>query len=275
MTTSPGTSQHQTEDVPARVLVIEDDPTLNSTLCYNLRREGYLPVSATDGEAGLDEFRRDPHGLQLVVLDLMLPRMPGLHVLRNIRQLSAVPVLIVSARGQEQDKIDGLDLGADDYIVKPFALREMLARIRALLRRGNTPSRRLPAVLERGVIRFDTQAQRVWVNERELTLRPKEYGLLLTLAVDTDQVFSRQQLLDAVWGEDIIVDDRTVDVHVSWLRGKLKRAGIPFDPIQTAYGSGYRFSVKDPVAKPPSILELRRPDGGDIQASQATRLNFD
>ena len=180
-------------------------------------------------------------------------------------------MLIVSARGQEQDKIDGLDLGADDYIVKPFALRELLARIRALLRRDMGPGQRLPAVLDRGPIRFDTSAHRVWVDDRELALRPKEYGLLLTLAVESDQVFTRQQLLDSVWGEDIIVDDRTVDVHVSWLRAKLKRAGLTFDPIQTAYGTGYRFSLSGANARP-STLESLRQTGGDIQAGQATSL---
>jgi two-component system response regulator RegX3 len=253
------------------VLVIEDDPTLNSALSYNLRREGYVPVSALDGEAGLVEFRKNVSAIQLVILDLMLPRMPGLHVLRNIRQLSSVPVLIVSARGQEQDKIDGLDLGADDYLVKPFALRELLARVRALIRRGDVTRQRMPTVIDRRPLRIDTAGRRVWVNDRELALRPKEYGLLLVLAVDADQVYSRQQLLDSVWGEDIIVDERTVDVHVSWLRGKLKRAGLDTDPIQTAYGSGYRFSTGAARSRD-TTSESLRPGGGDVQASQGTRL---
>jgi DNA-binding response OmpR family regulator len=271
MTTLSAPSEPQSAAERPVVLVIEDDPTLNSTLSYNLRREGYVPVSALDGEAGLLEFRKNVSAIQLVILDLMLPRMPGLHVLRNIRQLSSVPVLIVSARGQEQDKIDGLDLGADDYIVKPFALRELLARVRALLRRGAVTRQRMPSVIDRGPIRIDTAGRRVWVNDQELTLRPKEYGLLLVLAVDADQVFSRQQLLDSVWGEDIIVDERTVDVHVSWLRGKLKRAGLDTDPIQTAYGSGYRFSTS--AARPrDTTSESLRQSGGDVQASQGTRL---
>jgi two-component system response regulator RegX3 len=240
MTTQSQARDKQVDADRPIVLVVEDDPTLNSALCYNLRREGYDPTAAVDGEEGLREFRKNPAGIQLVVLDLMLPRMPGLHVLRNIRQLSAVPVLIVSARGQEQDKIDGLDLGADDYIVKPFALRELLARVRALLRRGAVAQQRMPSVIDRGPIRIDTAGRRVWVNHQEVALRPKEFGLLLVLAVDSDQVFTRQQLLDSVWGEEIIVDERTVDVHVSWLRGKLRRAGLTVDPIKTAYGSGYR-----------------------------------
>jgi two-component system response regulator RegX3 len=271
MTTQSQARDKQVDADRPIVLVVEDDPTLNSALCYNLRREGYDPTAAVDGEEGLREFRKNPAGIQLVVLDLMLPRMPGLHVLRNIRQLSAVPVLIVSARGQEQDKIDGLDLGADDYIVKPFALRELLARVRALLRRGAVAQQRMPSVIDRGPIRIDTAGRRVWVNHQEVALRPKEFGLLLVLAVDSDQVFTRQQLLDSVWGEEIIVDERTVDVHVSWLRGKLRRAGLTVDPIKTAYGSGYRFSVS---ASPAAISssETLRPTGGEVRVSQGTHL---
>src|SRR5215207_4418523 len=160
MTTQSQPSDKQADADRPAVLVVEDDPTLNSALCYNLRREGYAQTAALDGEQGLQEFRKNPAGTQLVVLDLMLPRMPGLHVLRNIRQMSAVPVLIVSARGQEQDKIDGLDLGADDYIVKPFALRELLARVRALLRRGAVARQRMPSVIDRGPIRIDTAGRR-------------------------------------------------------------------------------------------------------------------
>jgi DNA-binding response OmpR family regulator len=265
------TSAHNERLAPEpTILVIEDDPTLNSTLCYNLRREGFRPLAASDGEAGFTAFRENRSEIELIILDLMLPRMSGLHVLRNIRQSSTVPVLIVSARGQEQDKIDGLDLGADDYIVKPFALREMVARIKALLRRsGTTPT--ISSVIERGSIRIDTTGRRAWVNDLELGLRPKEFGLLLTLAVGTGKVFSRQELLDTVWGEEIIVDERTVDVHVSWLRGKLRRAGIPDDPIQTAYGSGYRFVA--PAATTTTSESLRQ-GGGDIQSGQATRLSL-
>ena len=267
MTTSVHSEPSSQESV---ILVVEDDPTLNSTLCYNLRREGFQPLSATDGEIGFNLFRENRSRVELVILDLMLPRMPGLHVLRNIRQSSSVPVLIVSARGQEQDKIDGLDLGADDYIVKPFALREMIARIRALLRRS-TANQVIGSVIERGPIKVDTTARRAWVDSTELVLRPKEYGLLLTLAVEAGKVFSRQELLDTVWGTEIIVDERTVDVHVSWLRGKLRRAGMLDDPIQTAYGTGYRFVTVDTTARTKQSESLRQ-DGGDVQMGQATRL---
>jgi DNA-binding response OmpR family regulator len=247
------------------VLVIEDDQTLSSTICYNLRREHYRPLAARDGEAGLREFQTSVDAIDLVVLDLMLPRMTGFHVLRNIRLVSPVPVLILSARSQDQDIVDGLDLGADDYMAKPFAIRELLARIRSLLRRGQSNQQRMPAVINRYPIRIDTSGHRVWVGESEIALRPKEYGLLLTLALDTGHVFTRQQLLDSVWGQDIDVDPRTVDVHVSWLRAKFRAAGVERDPIQTVHRSGYRFSVVNSTAQVPN-LELLRQAGGEVQA---------
>ena len=250
------------------VLVVEDDPTLNSTLCYNLRRDGYLPIAATDGEAGLARFKEHSEDIRLVILDLMLPRLSGLHVLRNIRQTSSTPVLILSARGQEQDKIDGLDLGADDYIVKPFSIRELSARLRALLRRNLALDASGSSVIERGPLRIDTVGRRATVNHIDLDLRPKEYGLLITLAMSAGKVFTRQELLNSVWGDEIIVDVRTVDVHVSWLRGKLRRSGFVEDPIQTAYGAGYRFSPV--VATGQTTVESHRQDGGDFQTGHAT-----
>jgi DNA-binding response OmpR family regulator len=249
------------------VLVVEDDPTLNSALCYNLRRSGFETVPTTDGETALTSFRDRRHDISLIILDLMLPRIPGQHVLRIVRQSSSVPVLIVSARGQEADIVDALDLGADDYIVKPFAIGELMARIRALLRR-NSAARGISSVVQRGPIRIDSVGLRAWVGDTELSLRPKEFGLLVTMAVTAGKVFSRQELLDSVWGEEVVVDDRTVDVHVSWLRGKLRRAGIGEDPIETAYGSGYRFVT--PAGRPTSQQsEFLRPDGGGIQPGQA------
>lgn len=227
----------------ATVLVVEDDPILLSTLSYNLGREGYDVLSAADGERGLLLAREHASRIDLIVLDIMLPGMSGFHVLRHIRADSSVPVLLLSARGEEQDKVDGLELGADDYIVKPFAQRELLARIRAAVRRRALPSARPPAKLTRGRLAIEPDRRRAAVGESELHLRPKEFGLLLTLALEPERVFSRQDLLDIVWGSDVIVDERTVDVHVSWLRGKLEEAGLAEDVIRTVYGSGYRFVV--------------------------------
>jgi len=234
----------------ATILVIEDDPTLLSTLSYNLLRAGYRVLTASDGEGGLAVARREGARLDLVLLDLMLPGMNGFQVLRQIRNNSDVPVLILSARGEEQDKVDGLELGADDYVVKPFALRELLARVRAAVRRRAVPSARPPAILYRGPIKIEPDRRRAVVGEIELQLRPKEFGLLVTLAMEPGRVFGRQELLDSIWGEEIIVDERTVDVHISWLRGKLSDAGVEHDVIRTVYGAGYRFVVPPQIGEP-------------------------
>ncbi len=227
----------------ATVLVVEDDPTLLSTLAFNLNREGYRVLTAGNGEQGLATALAEADQLDLVLLDVMLPRMSGLDVLRRLRTSSDVPVLILSARGEVDDKVDGLELGADDYIAKPFVLRELLARIRATVRRRAVPSLRPPSVLHRGALQIELERRTVRVDTREVALRPKEYGLLTALAMEPGRVFSRQHLLDAVWGEEVIVDERTVDVHISWLRGKLTEAGFDSDAIRTVYGAGYRFMV--------------------------------
>lgn len=227
------------------VLVVEDDPTLLSTLSYNLTRNGYRVLLAADGETAVATARRELERLDLVLLDVMLPGINGFQALRVIRSFSNVPVLMLSARGEEQDKIDGLELGADDYVVKPFSLRELLARVRAAVRRRATPAARPPAVLFRGPLQIEPERRRTLVGTDELQLRPKEFGLLLTFAMEPGRVFGRQELLDYVWGEEIVVDERTVDVHVSWLRGKLQDAGVKHDVIKTVYGVGYRFVIPE------------------------------
>jgi two-component system phosphate regulon response regulator PhoB len=232
----------------ATVLIVEDDPVLRSTLAYNLSREGFRVLTAADGEAALVQAREELSRLDLVILDVMLPGISGFQVLRALRSETDIPILMLSARGEEQDRIDGLELGADDYVVKPFALRELMARVRAGVRRRAVPAAQPPTVLFRGPMRIEIERRRVLVEENELSLRPKEYGLLLTLAFEPGRVFSRQDLLDAVWGEDIIVDERTVDVHISWLRGKLADAGFDAGAIRTVYGVGYRFVVPEAEA---------------------------
>ncbi len=227
----------------ATVLVVEDDPILLGTLAYNLSREGYRVVTAADGESGLSCARRKHEQLDLVLLDVMLPGMSGFQVLRILRAESDIPILMLSARGEEQDRIDGLELGADDYIAKPFALRELLARVRAGVRRRAVLSAQPPAVLYRGPLQIQPDRRHATVGDHELQLRPKEFGLLTTLALEPGRVFSRQDLLDAIWGEEVIVDERTVDVHISWLRAKLMDAGMSVDAIRTVYGAGYRFVV--------------------------------
>ncbi len=229
----------------ATVLVVEDDPTLLSTLAYNLSREGYRVLTAADGETGLATARRQQDDLDLVLLDVMLPGISGFQVLRQLRTESDIPILMLSARGEEQDRIDGLELGADDYVTKPFALRELLARVRAGVRRRAVPAAQPPAVLYRGPMRIELERRRVLVNDAEVSLRPKEFGLIVALAMEPGKVFGRQDLLDAVWGNDVIVDERTVDVHISWLRGKLTDAGLDVGAIRTVYGIGYRFVVPE------------------------------
>lgn len=227
----------------ATVLVVEDDPILLSTLSFNLTREGYRVLTAVDGERGLATARREGSRLDLLLLDVMLPGMNGFQVLRALRADSDVPVLMLSARGEEQDKIDGLELGADDYVVKPFALRELLARVRAGVRRRAVPAARPPTVIFRGPLRIEPDRRRVLVGEHEVQLRPKEFGLLVALALEPGRVFGRQDLLDAIWGEQVVVDERTIDVHISWLRGKLTAAGADQELIRTVYGSGYQFTL--------------------------------
>lgn len=226
------------------ILLVEDDPTLLGTLAFNLRREGYTVFAADDGERAMHVVRDHQAELDLLVLDVMLPGINGFQVLRQVRQRGLqVPVLMLSARGDEQDRIDGLELGADDYVVKPFALRELLARIRAALRRGAVPAARPPSVLHRGLLRIEPDRRRAIVHDVDLQLRPKEFGLLVTLAMEPGRVFGRQELLDAIWGTDVVVDERTVDVHISWLRGKLSDAGMDDSCIRTVYGSGYCFDA--------------------------------
>src|SRR3954452_9411668 len=165
----------QSERETATILVVEDDPTLLSTLAYHLTREGYRVLTAADGEASLEVAQREGNRIDLVLLDVMLPRMNGFQVLRHLRAGSDVPVLMLSARGEEQDKVDGLELGADDYVVKPFALRELLARVRAAVRRRAVPAARPPAVLFRGTLKVEPDRRRALVGDNELQLRPKEF----------------------------------------------------------------------------------------------------
>lgn len=226
------------------VLLVEDDPTLRSTLEFNLRREGYQVLTADNGERAMGVVREAGPDLDLLILDVMLPGVNGFQVLQNVRRLGLqVPVLMLSARGEEQDRVDGLELGADDYVVKPFALRELLARIRAAMRRRAVPAARPPGVLTRGELRIEPDRRRVSVGDRVLQLRPKEFGLLVALAFEPGRVFGRQDLLDEIWGSDVVVDERTVDVHISWLRGKLQDAGLHGSCIRTIYGAGYSFEI--------------------------------
>jgi two-component system phosphate regulon response regulator PhoB len=221
----------------AMVLLVEDEPAQRELLAYNLEAEGYDVVTATNGEEALAMVaERAP---DLVVLDWMMPHVSGLEVCRRLKARAAtrdLPVLMLSARSEETDMVRGLETGADDYVSKPYSLGEVMARIRALLRR--TRPAVVGQVLEWGDIRLDPETHRVTRAETLLALAPTEYRLLATFLERPGRVWSREQLLDRVWGRDIYVDTRTVDVHVGRLRKVLGRSGGA-DPIRTVRGAGY------------------------------------
>lgn len=224
----------------ARLLVVDDEPNLRHSLSYALRQEGYEVATAEDGERALDMFKSGKP--DLVVLDVMLPKMDGLAVCRAIRRDSDVPVIMLTARSSELDTVVGLEVGADDYLAKPFSTVELIARIRAALRRAAAP--RVGAGTENvdaAGLRIDVGRHRVMVDGREIELKPREFDLLRFLASHPGQVFARTQLLASVWGLDYSGDSRTVDTHVKTLRERLGDA--PDEPrwIETVRGVGYRF----------------------------------
>ncbi len=219
-----------------KLLLVEDDQTLRETLAYNLTREGYTVIEADNGVTALDLARAQTP--DLIVLDVMLPGLDGLTVCRTLRREMDVPIVLLTARGGEVDRIIGLDTGADDYIVKPFSLGELLARLRAVLRRG----RREPETrLQSGDLVLDLVGHRAWRGNQPLSLSPKEFDLLAELVRHKGAVLTRELLLQRVWGFDFGGDTRTVDVHIRWLREKIE--DDPANPrrIETVRGLGYRF----------------------------------
>jgi DNA-binding response OmpR family regulator len=222
----------------ASLLLVEDDKTVRETLALNLRAEGYQVETAVDGEQGLRLGRE--LNLDLVVLDVMLPKLDGLTVCRLLRKESDVPIILLTARGTETDKIIGLETGADDYITKPFSLGEFLARVRAALRRGrsaHTPASELTS----GDLRLDLIGRRAFLAEQEIQLAPREFDLLATLMHNRGAVLTRDLLLAQVWGDDFPGDARTVDVHIRWLRRKIESDPSAPQRIGTVRGVGYRF----------------------------------
>lgn len=238
-----------------RVLVVDDEPSLREAVRYNLLREGYIVDEAADGAEALSRARSTPP--DLVILDVMLPGLDGLNVCRTLRQESGVPILLLSARGDELDRVLGLELGADDYLTKPFAMRELLARVNANLRRVriSSPGRGsdgstsppgsmndpVPRALVAGSLRVDVSRREAHYDDQILILKPKEFDLLVYLMRHPGIVLSRESLLREVWGYDVPVDTRTVDVHVSGLRQKLERENPTARRIETVRGYGYRF----------------------------------
>jgi DNA-binding response OmpR family regulator len=220
------------------ILVVEDEPTLRETLVDALVADGFRAVSAGDGRAGLERFRAEQP--DLVLLDLMLPELSGIEVCRIIRTESAVPIVMLTARDSEVDKIVGLELGADDYVTKPFSLRELSARIRAIFRRAEqSAAAGGPSAIDVGAIQVDLAGHRVLRDGREIPLKPKVFELLAFLARHPGQVMSRDQLLEQVWGYDYAGETRTVDVHVHWLRSAIEPDPANPSVIQTIRGAGY------------------------------------
>jgi DNA-binding response OmpR family regulator len=227
----------------ATILLVEDDTTLAETLRYNMEREGYGVLVASDGVQGLELARRERP--DLVVLDIMLPRLDGFSVCRILRQESDVPIMMLTARQDEVDRVAGLELGADDYVSKPFSLGEMLARLRAIMRRSERQPRLGREVLEAGALRVDTSSRRAWREGQELALPQKEFDLLTCLIRNHGIALSRDLLLERVWGLDFVGDSRTVDVHIRWLREKIEPDPSRPRYIQTVRGVGYRFEVPE------------------------------
>ena len=220
------------------ILVVDDEPTLRETVVDALEAEGFRVVAAADGREALATFRAERP--DLVLLDLMLPELSGIEVCRIIRQESGVPIVMLTAKDSELDKVVGLELGADDYVTKPFSLRELSARIRALFRRSEQAvAEAVPAVVDLGAVQVDLAGHRLLRDGRQLPLKPKAFELLAFLLRHPGQVFTRDQLLEHVWGYDYAGETRTVDVHVHWLRGQIE--DDPGNPrlIETVRGVGY------------------------------------
>jgi DNA-binding response OmpR family regulator len=225
--------------MPQTILLVEDDEILREALAFNLSRQGYEVREASEGQQAIDEARRTPP--DLIILDVMLPGLDGLSVCRILRAEMATPIILLTARTGDVDKIVGLESGADDYVTKPFNTGELLARIRAVMRRTGQASAGL--VLEGGPLRLNLERRRAFREERELTLSPKEFDLLAELMRNPGIALSRDLLLDRVWGFDYDGDTRTVDVHIRWLREKIEAEPSAPQIIQTVRGIGYRFEA--------------------------------
>ena len=220
------------------ILVVEDEPTLRETLVEALEADGFRVTAAADGRVALERFRADRP--DLILLDLMLPEISGIDVCRIIRAESPVPIIMLTARGSEVDKVVGLELGADDYVTKPFSLRELAARIRAVFRRGEQAAAAgTPPIVDLGQVQVDLAGHRILRGGEEIQVKPKVFELLAFLVRHQGQVVTRDQLLELVWGYDYAGETRTVDVHVHWLRAAVETDPAKPTLIQTIRGVGY------------------------------------
>ncbi len=228
--------------MPAAILVVEDEPAIQTLIAANLRRHGHIVTAAMDAETALRQINETLP--DLILLDWMLPGMSGLDFARRLRTDSrtrSIPIIMLTARGEERDKVMGLESGADDFVTKPFSPRELLARIQAVLRRGRPQASESP--VEAGKLRLNPASHRVSADESPVSLGPTEFRLLHFLMTHPDRVHTRDQLLDQVWGDHVFVEERTVDVHIRRLRAALEPSGLDHY-VQTVRGSGYRFSIE-------------------------------
>lgn len=228
-----------------KVLIVEDEDNLLEALKYNLEKESLLVLTASDGERGLElarEARPD-----LVILDVMLPRLDGFEVCRILRRETNIPILMLTAKGEEMDRVVGLEIGADDYVTKPFSMRELMARVRAMLRRSlmdsEASSQPGDELLKAGDIEVDLVSHTVRLGGAVIDLKPREFDLLALLVANKRRAFSRDQILERLWGHDYIGDTRTVDVHIRWLREKIEDDPSSPKRIITIRGVGYRFET--------------------------------
>ena len=222
-----------------KVLIVEDEESFSEALSFMLKREGYEVEVAGDGHKALELF--DRNGADLLLLDLMLPGISGTEVCKHIRQKSAVPIIMLTAKDGEVDKVVGLELGADDYITKPFSSRELLARVRAVLRRHGDVDDLLPSVIEEGPIRIDVDRHIVTVRGTQVPMPLKEFDLLEFLVRNAGRVLTRTQLIDRIWGADYVGDTKTLDVHVKRLRSKVEVDPAHPAHLLTVRGLGYKF----------------------------------
>lgn len=224
-----------------RILIVEDEPALSEPLAYLLEAEGYETVVAEDGRAALTEF--DRAGADLVLLDLMLPALSGTEVCRQLRSRSTVPIIMLTAKDSEVDIVVGLELGADDYVTKPYSSRELLARIRAVLRRHVEADDPADTILEAGEVRMDVERHAVTVGGRDVPMPLKEFELLELLLRNAGRVLTRGQLIDRVWGPDYFGDTKTLDVHIKRIRAKIEKSPSQPELLVTVRGLGYRIEA--------------------------------
>ena len=228
-----------------KILIADDNQQITSILANYARKEGFEPLVALDGQQALELFEQHEKNIDVVLLDVMMPKLDGFEVCRELRRRSMVPIIMVTARGEDFERIMGLDIGADDYILKPFSAGEVMARVRAILRRVPPREAAQQNLYSVGNLVIDLDKYLVTIGGADVTLTKKEVELLWTLAKNSSKVFSRENLLDSIWGYDYFGDSRTVDSHIKRLRAKVDKFELEEWEIKTIWGGGYRFEEKE------------------------------